>query len=190
MPGERSTPTSQSTYGRKAAPASPVPQPRSSIGAEAHRLARAADCTASSSSSRPAIGEPLAQGLVEFAPRADRTGGARRLRSCPASPRRRRAARAAAARRGSPPGRPSLARANAAMAPARSPSASRIAPSANQAVAKCRRELQRLLEDIGGAGEIAALRVVDRPLVAAVGDQVAGGNEKRRCRHGATRMPI
>ena len=36
------------------------------------------------------------------------------------------------------------------------------------------RKLDRLRQDIGGAGEIALRGVIERPLVAAVGDQIAG----------------
>ena len=42
------------------------------------------------------------------------------------------------------------------------------------------RELQGLHQKVGRADKIAALGVVDRPLVTAVGDQVAGG-DKERC---------
>ena len=66
---------------------------------------------------------------------------------------------------------------NAATAPARSPSRSRMAPSANQAVANARRKLDGLRQNIGRAGKIAARGMIDRPFVAAVGDQIAGGNE-------------
>ena len=36
------------------------------------------------------------------------------------------------------------------------------------------RKLDRLRQDIGGAGEVALRGVIERPLVAAVGDQIAG----------------
>ena len=36
------------------------------------------------------------------------------------------------------------------------------------------RELDRLAENIGGPHEVAASRVIERPLVAPVGDQIAG----------------
>ncbi len=41
------------------------------------------------------------------------------------------------------------------------------------------RQLDRLHEDIRGAGKIAAPRVVERPLIAPVGDEIAGRDEKR-----------
>ena len=71
-----------------------------------------------------------------------------------------------------------------------------MAPSANQAVAKRGRKLDRLHENVGGAGKIAARGVVERPFVAPVGDQVAGGDKERagighrRCSRAAAEMTI
>ena len=42
-----------------------------------------------------------------------------------------------------------------------------------------RREFHGLREDIGGAGKIAARGMIERPLVAPVGDEIAGGDEER-----------
>src|SRR5580704_15752555 len=41
------------------------------------------------------------------------------------------------------------------------------------------RQLDRLRQNIGGAGKIALGDVIERPFVAPVGDQVAGGDEER-----------
>ena len=65
------------------------------------------------------------------------------------------------------------------MAPSRSPVASRIEASANQAVAKPGAVSTTCVQDIGGRGRIAALQIIQRPLVAPVGDQIAGGDEER-----------
>ena len=44
---------------------------------------------------------------------------------------------------------------------------------------KAGRQFHGLRQNVGGAGKIAARGMVERPFVAAVGDQIAGGNEKR-----------
>ena len=44
---------------------------------------------------------------------------------------------------------------------------------------KARRQFERLHQNIGGAGKIAAGRMVQRPFVAPVGDSIAGGDEER-----------
>ncbi len=44
---------------------------------------------------------------------------------------------------------------------------------------KAGRLFHGLRQNVRGAGKIAARGVVERPFVAAVGDQIAGGNEKR-----------
>ena len=44
---------------------------------------------------------------------------------------------------------------------------------------KARRELDGLRQNIGGAGKIAARGMIERPFVAPVGDEIAGGNEER-----------
>ena len=41
------------------------------------------------------------------------------------------------------------------------------------------RQFDRLRQNIGGAGKIAARGMVERPFVAPVGDQIAGRDEKR-----------
>jgi hypothetical protein len=46
-----------------------------------------------------------------------------------------------------------------------------------------RRGLQHLRQDVGRGGGVAALEVVQRPLIAPVGDQVAGRDEQRLRRH-------
>jgi hypothetical protein len=43
---------------------------------------------------------------------------------------------------------------------------------------EARRKLDGLRQDIGGAGKIAARGLIERPFVAPVGDQIAGGDEK------------
>ena len=42
-----------------------------------------------------------------------------------------------------------------------------------------RREFHGLREDIGGTGKIAARGMIQRPVVAPVGDEIAGGDEER-----------
>ncbi len=44
---------------------------------------------------------------------------------------------------------------------------------------EARRQLHGLRQNIGGAGKIAPRGMVERPLVAPVGDQIAGGDEER-----------
>ena len=44
---------------------------------------------------------------------------------------------------------------------------------------KGRRALQHLLENLGRLGTLAAGEIIQRPLVAPVGDQIAGGDENR-----------
>ena len=66
---------------------------------------------------------------------------------------------------------------NAAIAASRSPSCSRISPSVNQAGGKIRRQFDRLQQQIGGGGQIALQLQVARKLEAAVGHQIAGGQE-------------
>ena len=52
-----------------------------------------------------------------------------------------------------------------------------------------RRQLDRLRQDIGGSGEIAARRQVDCRLVAPVGEEVARGDEERAGIGHAVRLP-
>ena len=42
-----------------------------------------------------------------------------------------------------------------------------------------RRQRDGLRQNIGSAGKIVARRLVERPLIAPVGDQIAGRDEKR-----------
>ena len=44
---------------------------------------------------------------------------------------------------------------------------------------EARRQLDRLRQNVGGAGKIALRGVIERPFVAPVGDQVAGGDKER-----------
>ena len=52
-----------------------------------------------------------------------------------------------------------------------------MSPSVNQAVDEIRRQLDRLQQQIGGGRQIALQLQVARELEAAVGHQIAGGQE-------------
>ena len=60
------------------------------------------------------------------------------------------------------------------MAPSRSPVASRIEAEREPGGGEAGRGLHHLRQNIGGRGRIAALQIIQRPLVAPVGDQIAG----------------
>ena len=53
---------------------------------------------------------------------------------------------------------------------------------------EARRELQRLLHELGGGRQIARRRKVARALIAAVGDEVAGGCEQQGRHHESNRF--
>ena len=72
----------------------------------------------------------------------------------------------------------------AATAASRWPSCSRISAEGEPGRGEIRRQLDRLQQEIGRAGEIAAQLQVAGEIVAAVGDQIAGGQEQGR-RHRA-----
>ena len=133
-----------------------------------------APSTASSRSSRPAIVEPLQQRLRRTPARAGRTAphivaGHRRRRLADAEPRQMQPRAVIVLAVGVARRRERRDRAVAVAQPARGSS-----PSANQAVAKPGAVSTTCTRISAAAAEIAALEIVQRPLVAPVGDQIAG----------------
>ena len=65
-----------------------------------------------------------------------------------------------------------------------------VADGAEREPGRCegRRKFHRLRQDVGRARKIALRGVIERPLVAPVGDQIAGGDEQRAGLH-LSRLP-
>lgn len=173
MPGARSTPASQSALDLKAAPASPVPQPRSSMEPNrgARPLARQAASTAGKQQRGATIGE-VCKRLVE----------ARGIlvEQCADIGWRHGVARFPGVEPGQPePRSQAIFRVGVArLAECRNSAQAILKPLAYVAehepcAGEAGRDFERLSEQIGGGGQVAARQKLARHVITLIGEDIA-----------------